>query len=107
MGVGGEGDFSQAEATETLASINNSIQITPSSTAPLSYLSYFTVGLFLRFAFLQRYTWYLTSTETTRLIIRDGEKGGGGGMEVGERELYTCRYTVTTRMTSAINWVPF
>ena len=26
------------------------------------------------------------STETIRLI-RDGEKGGGGGMEVGEREI--------------------
>ena len=38
------------------------------------------------------------STETVRLI-RDGEKGGGG-MEVGgRRRLYTCRYTVTTRMT--------
>ena len=43
------------------------------------------------------------STETIRLI-RNGEKGGGmGGMEVEEREiyLYTYRYTVTTRMTSA------
>ena len=27
-------------------------------------------------------TWCLTSTETIRLI-RDGEKGGGGGTEVG------------------------
>ena len=37
------------------------------------------------------------STETIRLI-RDGEKGGGEGMEVGgggggRRRLYTCRYT--------------
>ena len=29
--------------------------------------------------------------------------GGGGGMEVGgRRRLYTYRYTVTTRMTSAL-----
>ena len=28
-----------------------------------------------------------TSTETTK-IIRDGEKGGGGGMEVGEEGDY-------------------
>ena len=25
-------------------------------------------------------------------------------MEVGEREIYTYRYTVTTRMTSALRW---
>ena len=51
------------------------------------------------------------STETIRLI-RDGEKvgagGGGGGEGVwrwGKREiLYTYRYTVTTRMTSALRW---
>ena len=38
-------------------------------------------------------------------LIRDGEKGGGG-MEVGEEggRLYTYRYTVTTRMTSALRW---
>ena len=37
-------------------------------------------------------------------LIRDGEKGGGG-MEVGEiGRLYTYRYTVTTRMTSALRW---
>ena len=45
----------------------------------------------------------LKVTETVRLI-RDGEKGGGG-KEVwrwGERGLYTYRYTVTTRMTSAL-----
>ena len=37
-------------------------------------------------------------------LIRDGEKGGGG-MEVGRRgRLYTYRYTVTTRMTSALRW---
>ena len=42
-------------------------------------------------------------------LIRDGEKGGGGeggGMEVrGEGgRLYTYRYNVTTRMTSALRW---
>ena len=40
------------------------------------------------------------STETI-MFIRDGEKGGkefGGG---GRGRLYTYRYTVTTRMTSA------
>ena len=53
-------------------------------------------------------TCYLTSTETIRLI-RDGEKvGGRGGRGYGggggwEREImYTCRYTVTTRMTPAL-----
>ena len=37
-------------------------------------------------------------------LIRDGEKGGGG-MEVGGGglgRLYTYRYTVITRMTSAL-----
>ena len=39
-------------------------------------------------------------------LIRDGEKGGtrkgyGGG---GRGRLYTYRYTVTTRMTSALRW---
>ena len=46
----------------------------------------------------------LTSTETIR-FIRDGEKGGrgyGGGW--GGGRLYTCRYTVTTRMTYALSW---
>ena len=44
------------------------------------------------------------STETIRLI-RDEEnvgvaRGGGGGYADGVRgRLYTCRYTVTTRMT--------
>ena len=36
-----------------------------------------------------------------------GEGGGGAGrgMEVGgEGDLYTYRYTVTTRMTSALRW---
>ena len=42
------------------------------------------------------------STETIRLI-RDEEKGGGG-MEVGVEGEYTYRYTVTTRMTSALRW---
>ena len=38
-------------------------------------------------------------------LIRDGEKGGVG-MEVGGKvgRLYTYRYTVTTRMTSALRW---
>ena len=41
-----------------------------------------------------------------RRFIRDGEKGGGGrGYEDGgRRRLYTYRYTVTTRMTSALRW---
>ena len=43
-------------------------------------------------------------------FIRDGEKGGGGDMEVGGEgkakggKLYTYRYTVTIRMTSALRW---
>ena len=48
----------------------------------------------------------ITSTETMRLI-RDGEKWGevrgmdrGGGRGI----LYTCRYTVTTRMVPALRW---
>ena len=42
--------------------------------------------------------------ETMRLI-RDGEKGGGRGYGGGGRgRLYTCRYTVTTRMTPALRW---
>ena len=45
----------------------------------------------------------LTSTETTRLI-RDGEKGGGGYGGGGRGRLYTYRYTVTSRMTSALKW---
>ena len=38
--------------------------------------------------------------------IRDGEKRGGGrGYGGGRRgRLYTYRYTVTTRMTSALRW---
>ena len=43
------------------------------------------------------------STETIRLI-RDGEKRGEEGMKVGEERLYTYRYTVTSRMTSALRW---
>ena len=42
----------------------------------------------------------LTSTETTRLI-RDGEKGV---CRLGKREIYTYRYTVTTRTTPALRW---
>ena len=58
----------------------------------------------------------LTSTEAIWLI-RDGDKWEGRGMEVGEEgvggegyggggrgRLYTCCYTVTTRMTSALRW---
>ena len=38
-------------------------------------------------------------------LIRDGEKGREGGMEVGgERLIYTYRYTVTTRMIPALRW---
>ena len=42
----------------------------------------------------------------TKRLIRDGEKGGGGWVYgCGERgRLYTYRYTVTTRMTSALRW---
>ena len=45
----------------------------------------------------------LTSTETIRLI-RDGEKGEGGKELGGRGRLYAYRYTVTTRMTSALRW---
>ena len=52
-------------------------------------------------------TWCVTSTETIRLI-RDGDKVEGGGTEVGGGagvgRLYTYRYIVTTRMTSALRW---
>ena len=48
-------------------------------------------------------TWCSTSTETMRLI-RDGEKGGRGYGGGGSGKLYTYRYTVTTRMTSALRW---
>ena len=37
-------------------------------------------------------------------LIRDGEKGGRGYGGVGRERLYTYRYTVTTRMTSALKW---
>ena len=38
-------------------------------------------------------------------LIRDGEKGGKGVWRWGEREIiYTYRYTVTTRMISALRW---
>ena len=47
------------------------------------------------------------STETMRLI-RDGEKVGEGGVEVGggggRGRLHTYCYTVTTRMTPALRW---
>ena len=39
------------------------------------------------------------------MLIRDGENGGKGVWRWGEREIiYTYRYTVTTRMTSALRW---
>ena len=41
------------------------------------------------------------STEIVQLI-RDGEKGGKEGMEVGGEGDYIYCYTVTTRMTSAL-----
>ena len=51
----------------------------------------------------------LTSTETTRLIRDRERKGGGGGGRGygggGRERLYTCRYTVTIRMTPALRWV--
>ena len=54
---------------------------------------------------VRKQTWCLASTETIRLI-RDGEKGvggGRGGMEVGgEGDYITYRYTVTTGMTHAL-----
>ena len=39
-------------------------------------------------------------------LIRDGEKGEGGVWRWGRGRggLYTYRYTVTTRMTSALRW---
>ena len=38
-------------------------------------------------------------------LIRDGEKGGKGVLEVwGRGRLYTYRYTVTTRMIPALRW---
>ena len=41
-------------------------------------------------------------------LIREGEKWGGPGMEVGgERDyiyIYTYRYIVNSRMTSALRW---
>ena len=43
------------------------------------------------------------STEAIRLV-RDGEKGGKGYGGGGRGRLYTYRYTVTTRMTSALRW---
>ena len=48
-------------------------------------------------------TWCLTSTETIRLI-RDGMMGGRGYGGGGRGRLHTYRYTVTTRMTSALRW---
>ena len=37
-------------------------------------------------------------------LIRDGEKGGRGYGGAGRGRVYTYRYTVTTRMTSALRW---
>ena len=41
------------------------------------------------------------------MLIRDGEKGVGGGTGYGGggREMIHYRYTVTTRMTPALRWV--
>ena len=39
-----------------------------------------------------------------RRLIRDAEKGGRGYGGGGRWRLYTYRYTVTTRMTSALSW---
>ena len=41
-----------------------------------------------------------TSTEIVGLLGTRGRGYGGGG----RRRLYTCRYTVTTRMTTALRW---
>ena len=46
-------------------------------------------------------------TELSIRFIRDGEKGMGRGIwRWGKREIiiYTCRYTVITRMTPALRW---
>ena len=48
--------------------------------------------------------WCLTSTETIRLIIRDGEEWGREYISGGRGILYSYPYTVTTRMTSALRW---
>ena len=45
------------------------------------------------FKIVVKQTWYLTPTQTIRLIW-DGEK-------VGKGDFYTYRYTITTRITSA------
>ena len=37
-------------------------------------------------------------------LIRDREKGGKGVWMLGEREIYTYRYTVTTRLSFALRW---
>ena len=47
--------------------------------------------------------WCLTSRETIRLI-RDEKSGGEANEGGGGGRLYTCHYTVTTRMTSALRW---
>ena len=45
---------------------------------------------------------FIMSTETTLVrLIRDREKGGRG---YGGGGLYTCCYTVTTKMTPALRW---
>ena len=44
-----------------------------------------------------------STIETTKLI-REGEKGGRGYGGGGRGRLYTYRYNVTTRMTSALRW---
>ena len=37
-------------------------------------------------------------------LIRDGEKEGRGYGGGGRGRSYTCRYTVTARMTPALRW---
>ena len=37
-------------------------------------------------------------------LIKDGEKGGRGYGRGGRGRVYSYRYTVTTRMTSALRW---
>ena len=48
------------------------------------------------------------STETTRFISRDGEKRGGGGMEVGEEgddiPIATAKTLVTSYILSRLDY---
>ena len=77
------------------------------STAVIDYILAYTLFVYCKNRlYTGIYPPCLTSTKTVQLI-RDGEKGGGGGRGYaggGRRRLYTYRYTVTTRMTSALRW---